>query len=267
MLRLTATTTDLVSLITAQNGAKVFACYNDRTATAYGPGANQATSVGSATTTTIVSTPGASTTREVDYIGIKNTFAGPHTMTVQASISATVYPFKTFTLLTDESIEYTHARGWVAMDANANVKETTTSINSSAVLGTTTNDSAAAGRLGEYLETDVPSASAVALTTDVSKTVASVSLTAGDWNVWGFVGTVAGGTVSYIRSSISQTNNTLGTNDYTAINVGTVNIDMIIPTQMLRISLSATTTIYLVARIGFGTSMSAFGRIMARRMR
>lgn len=131
MLRLTNTTSDLISLITAQNGAKVFACFNDRTSTTYGPGANQATTISSATTTTIVSTPGASTVREVDYLNIKNTFAGSHTMTVQASISATLYPLKTFTLLQDESIEYTHADGFCAIDANGNRKEVTSSTFSS----------------------------------------------------------------------------------------------------------------------------------------
>lgn len=138
MIRLTNTTSDLISLITAQNGAKVVVSYSDATSTAY-TGGTQVTSITSATTTTIASTPAASTVRDVDFINIKNTFAGSHTITVQLSVSATLYVLITVTLLTDESICYTHGSGWCALDANGNRKEVTSSVFSSlAVTGAAT---------------------------------------------------------------------------------------------------------------------------------
>ena len=120
MIRLAST--DLLSLTTAQNGAEVIASYNDRTTTAYGPGNTQLTDISSATTTTILSSPAASTVREPDEISIKNTFAGSHTMTLNFNRSATLYVMWTVTLETNERIEYTHATGWRSMDANGAIK-------------------------------------------------------------------------------------------------------------------------------------------------
>ena len=52
------------------------------------------------------------------------------------------------------------------------------------IVGTTTNDSATAGYVGEVITSSVPVGSAVSLTTAVSavsgKTITSISLTAGD---------------------------------------------------------------------------------------
>ena len=128
MIRLTST--DLISLITAQNGARVVVSYSDATGSAY-TGGTQPTSITSATTTTICSSPAASIVRDIDFINIKNTFAGSHTITVQLNVSATLYVLVTMALLTDESLSYTHGSGWCAIDANGNRKEVTSSIFSS----------------------------------------------------------------------------------------------------------------------------------------
>ena len=128
MIRLTST--DLISLITAQNGARAVVSYSDATGSAY-TGGTQPTSITSATTTTICSSPAASIVRDIDFINIKNTFAGSHTITVQLNVSATLYVLVTMALLTDESLSYTHGSGWCAIDANGNRKEVTSSIFSS----------------------------------------------------------------------------------------------------------------------------------------
>ena len=51
--------------------------------------------------------------------------------------------------------------------------------------GVTTNSNAAAGIVGEYISSSIASGSAVSLTTGVSANVTSISLTAGDWEVYG----------------------------------------------------------------------------------
>src|ERR1035437_819571 len=126
MIRLTQGTSDLVSLITAQNGAKTVAAFTDTTATTWA-GSNEVHSITSATTTTIVATPAASTIREIDFINIYNTYAGAQLLTVQQSVSATLYILVAFTLLQGESLQYTHAGGWCALDVNGNRKEATAS--------------------------------------------------------------------------------------------------------------------------------------------
>src|ERR1035437_8441050 len=130
MIRLTQPTSDLVSLITAQNGAKTVAAFTDTTATTWA-GSNEVHSITSATTNTIVATPAASTIREIDFINIYNTYAGAQLIAVQLSVSATLYILVAFTLLQGESLQYTHAGGWCALDVNGNRKEVTSSMFSS----------------------------------------------------------------------------------------------------------------------------------------
>ena len=105
-------------------------CYSDKTATGY-DGGTQVTAITSATTTKICDTPAASTIRDIDSIHIKNTYAGSHTVTVQVDANGTNYPLVTASLLTDESLNYTHGSGWQAKDADGNTK---TSLSSTMIL-------------------------------------------------------------------------------------------------------------------------------------
>jgi hypothetical protein len=122
MIRLPNTGTYSLELITAQNGAQSVVSYSDATSSAY-TGGTQVASITSATTTTICSTPAASTVRDVDQINIKNTFAGSHTVTVQIDANGTNYPLIVAALLTDESLNYTHGSGWQVKDANGSTKQ------------------------------------------------------------------------------------------------------------------------------------------------
>lgn len=139
------------------------------------------------------------------------------------------------------------------------------------LVGTITNDSAATGVIGEYVESAVASGSAVALTTATPANVTSISLTAGDWDLFGFVGFLgnAATTATNYAGDIHTTSATLGT-DYallslpSAITAGQQQIA--IPVK--RLSLAATTTVYLVASCTFLiNTMGAYGRISARRTR
>ena len=79
------------------------------------------------------------------------------------------------------------------------------------LVGTTTNDSAAAGHVGEYIQSVIVSGSAVALTSTTPANLTSISLTAGDWvvdAVFQFTGNAAT-TVTYLIGSISTTSATL----------------------------------------------------------
>lgn len=139
------------------------------------------------------------------------------------------------------------------------------------IVGTTTNNNANAGSFGEY--TSNP-ATGVALTTATSASVTSVSLTAGDWDVSGVVTFVPAGTttVAQIIAGISTVNNTLPANNSGGYNL----LAATLPTgaaqaygsPVSRISLAATTTVYLIAQATFGVStMTANGFIRARRVR
>ncbi len=143
--------------------------------------------------------------------------------------------------------------------------------------GTNTNDSAAAGYVGEYIESSIAIGSAVSLTSPNASNVTSISLTAGDWDVSADVTYNAAATTNFTLA-FHSISNTSGTQDsttgaaYNAYRFPTGNVPAagfntagVGPVRKL---LSATTTIYLVAQATFTVStMSAYGIIRARRVR
>ena len=137
------------------------------------------------------------------------------------------------------------------------------------IVGTTTNNSANAGSVGEYVQN---SASGVSLTTNVNANITSINLTAGDWDVSGTVEYVpAASTVPVsITSGISQTSasfGSLGSLSTIAATLAT-GVTQRQPTPVVRISVSAPTTVYLVAVSTFsGGTLTANGVIRARRPR
>lgn len=141
----------------------------------------------------------------------------------------------------------------------------------SGIVGTTTNDSANAGSIGEYASST--QSTPQALTTNTALNVTSISLTAGDWDVTGIVAITAASTtqLNNIVGGSNTTSATIGSlGTYFQIIPGNTNSTALynIPIPTTRYSLSATTTIYLVAQVGFNTSTaSATGVIRARRIR
>lgn len=141
---------------------------------------------------------------------------------------------------------------------------------------THTNDDAAAGNIGEFISATVLVGAAVPLVTTVSDNITSISLTAGDWDVWGFGATSpAAGTESQaVRFAINTTSATIPTpspnNAFVGFDNMPANPDQVwaLSTGPCRQSLSGTTTVYLVTKCSFTVStMAAYGWIAARRVR
>ena len=148
------------------------------------------------------------------------------------------------------------------------------------IVGTTTNDSAAAGNLGEVIYSEVVFGSGVSLTTNVAKTVTSISLTAGDWDIYGNIIFFPSGThtasVTRLSGGISLSTNTMPTLSDPTLSAGSVVISATVPGDALiyvnicpcRQSLSGNTTVYLIALATFTVNtLTAGGFITARRAR
>ncbi len=141
----------------------------------------------------------------------------------------------------------------------------------SGIIGTATNDSAAAGSVGEYISAS--NSGGTALSTGVSTNIASISLTAGDWDVVGnfTLGQAASTVIAFYYSGISLVSGSLpgffaGANIATPVGASANSVCFAVPTT--RISIASTTTVYLVADVGFSISTAAgFGFIGARRVR
>ena len=146
------------------------------------------------------------------------------------------------------------------------------------IKGTTAADSAQAGSVGEVITATVATGSSVSLTSVTSANVTSISLTAGDWDVWGCGCFTVGSTTTmgYLSVGINTTSATLPLNNAgvtTRAGAGTnatidVTVDSVLIVMPIRLNISSTTTVYLVARAKFGTSTcKAYGTIYARRKR
>lgn len=147
------------------------------------------------------------------------------------------------------------------------------------IVGTTTNDNAGSGFVGEYTESVVASGSAVSLTSGTAKDLTTLTLGAGDWDVT-LTMQFTGGATTTVNNLISSISSTLNTLDQTAgryigipFNALTVfnampNAFAGIGSLTVRFSLAGSTTLHAIAQASFGTSTcSAYGVFRARRVR
>lgn len=150
---------------------------------------------------------------------------------------------------------------------------TITPSSTAGIAGTTTNDNANTGSVGEYLTS---STATQAASTGVPLNAASVSLTAGDWDVTGLVqmnpaGTTVTQTALAGISTVSATFGTVaaGINNFALISATSasgISDNLVAP--VTRISIASTTTVFLVGQAGFTVStMTISGFIRARRIR
>ena len=141
------------------------------------------------------------------------------------------------------------------------------------IVGTTAADNAAAGEVGEFISSNILFASAIGVTTSNSpQNLTSISLTAGDWNVWGNITWVPQGSTqsNYGTAGISTTSATFadGSLYFTAECITGTGIIYGTPAPMQRINVSTTTTVYMVGQGGWTVSTMKFcGGIYARRVR
>lgn len=146
---------------------------------------------------------------------------------------------------------------------------TITPSSTAGIVGTALADDADAGSVGEFI---TATGTAVSLTTATAANVTSIPLTAGDWEVCGNVvfNPAAGATITNVYDSIGTTSATLNADPFKSqLNMpGTANSGAWLMPPTIRINVSVTTTVYLVAMAAFGVSTcTATGFIAARRVR
>lgn len=144
------------------------------------------------------------------------------------------------------------------------------------IQGTNTNDSASSGDVGEYIESRLASSGRITSgTSGAGFAITSISLSAGDWDIFGVVQWYGdnNATVTAMNSATSATSGAVEFDGvsglYQPVTGATITTisGQTIPTT--RYSLSGTTTVYLNTALTFtGTgNPAAWGRISARRIR
>lgn len=154
---------------------------------------------------------------------------------------------------------------------NASVTGTFTPSQTNGIVGTNTNNNANAGSVGEYI---TATGGGTALTTSTQTTIASTSLTAGDWDVEvvGQFTLGAGATMTAVGVGFSTTNNALSSFDRNFLHTGFSATNsfgaLAYPSPVTRISLAGTTTVYCIGIAVFsGGTNTGTGFIRARRVR
>jgi hypothetical protein len=160
------------------------------------------------------------------------------------------------------------AGGTVA--GNLAVTGTLTPAQVAGIVGTTTNNNAQTGSVGEYL---TATSGAIALTSNIPIDTATVSLTAGDWDVQSVIQYIpaAGTTMSTSWAGVNTVTNTQGALGAATQNNNFGNVaaqGSTVTSPVVRVSLSATTTVRAIAQSFFSASTeTATGFIRARRVR
>lgn len=178
------------------------------------------------------------------------------------------------TLMTDET-----GTGVLVFAGGALGAATATTINGSTVSpghysGEPSTGNPLAGEIGEYITAQILSGAAISLTSGTAANIASISLTAGDWDITGGVQFVNGATTSTTFqgvwiSTTSATFSALADDGYVSYNGGAfVNYNAAYATGVKRLQLSSTTTVFISVLSNFTVSTcTAYGKIRARRAR
>lgn len=121
MILLTSTS-DLIQAVTSSTLAiAVHASYVDLNAGTVTPGRTN-TAISSATTTTVVGSPGASTQRTVKFLSVQNTGVSAETVTIQHTDGTTVVKLQSLSLSAGYTLTYDEGAGWTLYDANGNIQ-------------------------------------------------------------------------------------------------------------------------------------------------
>lgn len=150
----------------------------------------------------------------------------------------------------------------------------TVSVTPGQIPGTSTNNNASAGNVGEYVVSQIPFSSAISVSLGATFNLTSISLTAGDWDVYGnlsIIPATGGQAVYYLLVGLNNTSATFP-DPSLCVSVGCSNPASgfgASATPQQRFSLSATTTIYIVGQGNFNPSAGcvACGFLAARRAR
>lgn len=144
--------------------------------------------------------------------------------------------------------------------------------NFSQLTGTATNDSASAGNVGETVTSILNTGSSTSMTTATDTDITSITLTAGDWDVYGQVNlkyasaTQSADAQACFNSAVSMTTN--GSEGYDNTRLTTTSCIATITPARIRWSSASGFTMHLVAKATFSAgTCSGFGFIQARRVR
>ena len=133
------------------------------------------------------------------------------------------------------------------------------------VQGVTNGGTAPVGFVGQFISSVVASGSAVSFTSGTTKDLTSISLPAGDWDVWGNIGATSTMALGQMTAWISSTSATVPDGSLvSSLNGCSVATNLAMAVPQLRFNVSTTTSVYISANISSSGTITGFGAIYAR---
>lgn len=129
---------------------------------------------------------------------------------------------------------------------------------------------------GNISSSVIASGSAVSLTTATAKNITSLSLTAGTWQLYGYIDYVtASATTTLMQEGFGTTTNSFTFTGQAQDNalaliqpLTTTSITLTIPTPVVQVTLASTTTVYMVGEATFSAgSVTAYGTFFAKQIK
>jgi hypothetical protein len=137
----------------------------------------------------------------------------------------------------------------------------------SGIIGTTTNNSAAAGSVGEIISTQVASGGPTTVTTATPINLMTLPLTAGDWDVYANTCLFSTVSITSIQCATTVTSATIPDSSLYGFIQGAAATQQGCWVPTVRMSLATTTNVYMVMNaVGVGV-LQAVGFMYARRVR
>ncbi len=145
------------------------------------------------------------------------------------------------------------------------------------IVGTAVADNAASGYVGEFITSNIPFASQTSLADSTAKNITSITVSAGDWDIFGNVGFYPN-TNTVVTNVSCWTSTTSATLPDTSLLSGVAynsaagtwggGAATSVQASFLRVNVNAPTIVYLTAFAVFSVStLTAAGSIFARRVR
>lgn len=262
------TTSKVLQVILASakttNDCEITADYIDtQDGATFAPGNSLVASNGTSAVS-VVAAPAASTQRKISAFTFYNADTVNTTVTVRIYDGTNTWRVRTTSLTPGQSLVYTPEFGWSVMQSTIGQ-----------IPATATNDNAAAGNVGEFTSATLGSGTPVSLTTNTPEDILSLNLSAGDWEIWGSIGTVAGVSTTITNyflwiNSISATPPSSPNGTFT----GALGLTFaagggfIYPIGLTRLSFASAGNAYVSMQAAFtGGTLGGYGYISARRAR
>lgn len=201
----------------------------------------------------------------IPLLNAANTWAAAQTFSVRPTFNgATPYDSSNLTIANYAPLASPTFTGTVTTAALTTTGLITPS-STVGIKGTATNDNAQAGSIGEYVES---STSSFAISTGTTVNITSITLTAGDWDVFAWAGLTGGTSTTSFQMGFSTTSASYDATPgrYARTNTTFTSGGMTLDT-MGRLQLTSTTTVYLIASGAWSGTNTAAGIIRARRVR